>query len=146
MNQYLQVATGPYQLLLNCAAVHEVLNVNHHDTAFIAGHLDIRNQTYEVLNSRAILDLEPILNTTHTGVIYTQNLNTAAFILLFDRVVGLQHVSAQQILPLPNVSKRLSCLFDGVFIDNKLDNKQLIYRLRYPLDDDVLFSSPKQNA
>ncbi|MBZ4203332.1 MAG: chemotaxis protein CheW [Methylovulum sp.] len=142
MNQYLQVATGPYQLLLNCAAVHEVLSITNHDTASLAGHLDIRNQTYKVLNSRAILQLEPRLNTTHTGVIYTQNLNTAAFILLFDRAIGLQHVPEQHILPLPNVSKRLSCLFDGVFVDNK----QLIYRLRYPLDDDVLFNPRKPST
>jgi len=43
---------------------------------------------------------------------------------------------------LPNVSKRLSCLFDGVFVDNK----QLIYRLRYPLDDDVLFNPHKPST
>ena len=132
MRSYLQVAVGPYQILLDAQGILEIIDLDGDDDTQAAGHRHWRGQSLPVVNARALLSMQDAcLPRMHCGVVYSSDeACTALMMLELDRAVGLRNVGNAELKTLPPVSEQATDLFDGVLVDQQ--TSALLYHLRRP--------------
>jgi chemotaxis signal transduction protein len=126
---YLQVRTGPVQLLVDALGVHEVLSLDGLQEGG-QGHIEWRDQVLQAVPMHQFLG-QPSGECLMAVVYSAGQEDEPPLLLQVDEVVGLRTISATDWLQMPRLPDATAVFFDAL-IDNPNSPAQ-VYRLRRPL-------------
>lgn len=138
MKTYVQVAAGPFELLIDAAVVHEVTGRAGEAAGGVAGAWwEWRGRTLPVVGGRRLLGLAPAAGGgSVAGLVLetaggTDGGDTLA-VLEVDAVRRLLRLDEARFAALPPMPAAVRRLFDGLYLDP--DSRTAVYRLRPDLD------------
>lgn len=140
MKTYVQVAAGPFELLVDAAMVHEVAGRTAGADAGVAGvWWEWRGQTLPVVGGRRLLGLADATGggpaaglVLESGGVGTDGGDALLAVLEVDAVRRLLRLDEARFAALPPLPAPVRRLFDGLYLDP--DTRTVAYRLRPDLD------------
>ncbi len=130
MEQYLQICSGRYRLLVAARGVREVLDLaGDRDTAQAShGYRLWRGAGISVIDLRALLAGETVGEPPLVALVYEADATAPPVMLLCDEVVGLIQAEETSFRALPVVEERLGHYFDKVLPEARTG--RILLRLR----------------
>lgn len=135
MAQFLHIRVEDIDLLLPALQVHEVLGLEQkHRSA--EDHAIWRDQVIASCDLGHVLQRCTLaLTHRHYGVVYSPDDSEGLPVLmLIDEVLGLRNPTREQLHKLPGGMTTAQGLFDGIWIDNKLEMKAYCVKAKLPED------------